>query len=266
MKFLVFFLYIMYSLQCFGGADKFELQDSEFKYIYEIEITEDFGDKQDKRGKISIIGANNRVVDLHRSGLLPGCSNNFPAVQIIKLNATNFPLSNKFRPRSFVAFCGNSDGKHNVLSIYQPFKGFVGSLDFLEGPVSLSLDKNGDFRVIVEYRIYIGAIGAPVPYPVFYSLKPIGVSVGFSDENDSYSYENYRQIVDESVKSFQLEQNMSVATRALLVANISGKESLYCATKKALENISGSSNFSNIFKEIELKFNSLSCKGESQCH
>lgn len=262
MRFFVCLFYFLYSVECFGAAEKFELKDSGVKFVYEVEIVEGSGGKQEKRGKISVFGIDGSIVDLHVSELLPGCSIEFPALQIVRLNATNFPFSNKFRPRNFVAFCGNSDGKHNVLSIYQPFNGFVGSLDFLEGPVNLTLDQKGDYRMSVEYRIHIGAIGSLVSYPIFYRLKPVGMSVGFSVDNDSFSYENYRRIAQENVKDFQLKNNKSAATKALLVANISGVTSLYCATKKSLENISGISNISNIAKEIESKFKTLSCEEE----
>ena len=271
MRFCIYYLfYFLCTSECFADESKFELIDDDLgiRYIYEIEEYISSENALTKGGKISVFSRSGNLLSVYSSERRPGCYSDFPAISIVQIATKNFPFSNESHAINYAIFCGNSDGKHNVLSVYHPYRGFVATLDFNTGPVVFELDKDNFYRSVVEYQTWVGAVVGLNSYPVVYKLKPVGRFVGFSDEVDSFAFAKYKQVVEEGLKVFHdVKKNKSMvkraAARVLLTANISSSTSLYCETKASLQtNYEMNDLITNFVKEIELHYNLLSCEGE----
>lgn len=260
----IFFIFLFLSIaQCYAEGSDFLLSHSGYEYIYE-ELETQGQERGSKiiKGKVSVFDSNGIKIYTQISGSLPACFNEFPAISVANLGTTNFPHLGRIKKREFILFCGSSEGKHNLLSIYQRYRGVVASLDFLDGPVNLAIDGNGVYRAKVEYKVFINALPSLVSYPVMYKIRPVGMTVGFSDEIDSYARSFYLDVTAESMAIYKSKFTSSIASRGLIAASLSGDKDIYCKTKLTLTKNHTDKKMLSVVNEIEKKIGSFNCEGE----
>ena len=260
------FILLASLMVCVGYSNEELLSISHNKVTYEYKkipiIDKNTKELMFYKGEMKALDSTGSIVYFNQTSYSPGCEGTYKALSIIELEMSSVPMLKKSQTKKFITFCGSTGGRHNTLFILQPAFGLVSSLDYQDGPVNLKKDEYGMFRAKVNYQISIKFLDTLFSYPIFFTLKSIGNTVGFSDEIDNYTYEQYQKYGEMKIDDFNATSNLLYVTQALVVAMKSNNHVLYCKAVKLLESTQKyelNSLLNELNERFDTKYN-ITCK------
>ncbi|MCL6691708.1 hypothetical protein M8R19_23715 [Pseudomonas sp. R3.Fl] len=238
-----------------AGEAEFRLSDAGLTYEFKRVPVYD----ADKRlmynaGEITVVDSTGTVLALGRNGQSPGCSK-FPAISKMSVPLIKAVAREGHDSKEFVVFCGSNDGPHNVVRFYNPAFGFVGALDFNDGPVSF-IDKGGVLQAIVQKKQYSKLLNSVVTYPVVSEVTSDGLVVDVRlDASTTAS-----KILSSSGSTEEVKGGEDGITLWKLAAAAVKKDSIgYCKALSEFEDSSKALNASSDVERIISGFNSPKC-------